>query len=174
MTLRHALGDGAPDLAASPPLSPALLTLVGTRAIDDEEDAELERLGIRVLAPHDGALERGAAAAAPETGVPAPSPDPEALGARVAELLAASGARSVYVHVDLDVLDPAEFSAVHAPVPFGLSTAQLTHAIRAAVAALPLAGAAICEFAPADERAAEEDLPTVLRILAALTSGGAA
>jgi arginase len=63
---------------------------------------------------------------------------------------------------------------VHEPVPFGLTIAQLTSAIRAAVTSLPLAGAAICEFAPADSSVAADDLPTVLRILAALTSGPAA
>lgn len=40
------------------------------------------------------------------------------------------------------------------------------------MAALPLAGAAICEFAPASPADAEDALPTVLRLLAALTSAG--
>lgn len=153
MTLRHALGDGSADLASAHPIDATQLTLVGTRAIDAEEADELERRGIRRLDAGDD--------------------DPEALAARVTEILAASGASRVYVHVDLDVLDPGEFEAVHAPVPFGLSVAHLTAAIRAAVIALPLAGAAICEFAPSDPAVAADDLPTVLRILAALTSASA-
>lgn len=151
MALRHALGEGSGDLAVRTPIDPARLTLVGTRSIDPEESVEIERLGIATVAPEG---------------------DDGAFAARVAERVA--GADRVFVHVDLDVLDPAEFAAVHAPVPFGLTIAQLTAAIRAAVAAAPLAGAAICEFAPADARAAAEDLPTVLRVLGALTSGGVA
>jgi arginase len=164
MTLRHALGDGAPDLASAAPIDPALLTLVGTRAIDPDEDDELERLGVQVMDP---------VAIASATDLAA-SPDPAALASSISDRLAGSGATRVYVHVDLDVLDPAEFAAVHEPVPFGLTIAQLTSAIRAAVTSLPLAGAAICEFAPADSSVAADDLPTVLRILAALTSGPAA
>lgn len=36
-----------------------------------------------------------------------------------------------------------------------------------------LAGAAICEFAPASPEEAADDIPTVLRLLSALTSGTA-
>ncbi|MFV0433890.1 MAG: arginase family protein [Leucobacter sp.] len=186
MTLRHALGDGAADLAFASPVDPALLTLVGTRSIDAEESVEIERLGIRVLdplsflAPADSAaaeLAEATPAGAAQTeasGAEAGADAAAALAASVTEWLSASGAERVYVHVDLDVLDPAEFSAVHAAVPFGLSVAQLTAAIRAAVATVPLAGAAICEFAPESAEAGAEDLPTVLRVLAALTSGPSA
>ena len=155
MTLRHALGDGAPDLASAHPIDAAALTLVGVRASDPEEGDELDRLGISVIGP---ALDIDG---------------PEEPAVRIAGRLAELGAERVYVHIDLDVLDPSEFAAVHSPVPFGLTVAQLTAAIRAAVAALPLAGAAICEFAPADAELAADDLPTVLRVLAALTSGTA-
>ena len=148
MTLRHALGDGSPDLVAREALTSAQLTLVGTRACDPEEDAELERREMFVA--------------------PVSTPD---LAATIVDRLRASGASHVYIHVDLDVLDPAEFASVHAPVPFGLTVAQLTSGIRAAVETVPLAGGAICEFAPADPAMAAEDLPTVLRIFAALTSG---
>lgn len=150
MTLRHALGDGCPDLVAEPPLDPALTALVGARELDPEEQTELERLGLPVISA-DG--------------------DPEEFGERIAEHLRGLDATALYIHIDLDVLDPAEFASVHAAIPFGLGIAHLTAGVRGAVAAVPLAGAAICEFAPADPAAAADDLPTVLRILAALTSG---
>ncbi|MEJ6489566.1 arginase family protein [Leucobacter sp. USCH14] len=153
MTLRHALGDGSADLNAAPAVQAGDLTLVGARAIDPEEEDELQRLEIPVL--------RASLAENGEDGL------------RSAILDRIAGADGVYIHVDLDVLDPAEFGSVHSPVPFGLSVAQLTGAIRAAVADVPLAGAAICEFAPADRDRAVEDLPTVLRTLGALTSGSA-
>nr|WP_233613385.1 arginase family protein [Leucobacter edaphi] len=152
MTLRHALGRGAEDLASGSPAAVERVTLIGTRAEDPEEVAEAERLGLRRISP-----ERLGA-------------EDEAIAAALADALA--DADRVYVHIDLDVLDPAEFSSVHSAEPFGLTVAQLTAAVRAAVARLPLAGAAICEFAPADEAQAAEDQPSVLRILAALTSGG--
>lgn len=147
MALRHALGLGAHDLNSAHPLDPARVLLVGAREIDPEEADAITELGVR-------ALPAGSAAAA-----------------TVAAWLAETEATSVYIHVDLDALDPAEFSSVHTAVPFGLTTGELTQAIRAAVASAPLAGAAICEFAPADAEVAAEDAPTVLRILAALVSG---
>ncbi|QBE47794.1 arginase family protein [Leucobacter triazinivorans] len=165
MTLRHALGDGAPDLASTAPIDPSLLTLIGTREIDPEEQDELRRLGVHVLDPPTRAGGAPAAPTAPHTGE---------LAASIVSRLTSSAATRVYVHVDLDVLDPAEFAAVHQAVPFGLAVGQLTAAIRAAVALLPLAGASICEFAPADPAVAADDVPTVLRILAALTSGASA
>ncbi|MFA5605584.1 MAG: arginase family protein [Leucobacter sp.] len=153
MALRHVLGVGEPELSSRAPASAARVSLLGTRATAPDEDAEITQLGIsRMAAP---AAEEAAAFAD-----------------RISAHLSASGATRLYVHVDLDVLDPAEFSAVHATVPFGLGVTHLTSAIRAAVAALPLAGATITEFAPADAHAAADDLPTVLRILGALTSGG--
>lgn len=154
MALRHALGDGSPDLAFTTPVTPENVVLVGTRATDPEEIAEITARNIVVI---NDASDTGA----------------DEFGQRVADRLTASHATAVYVHIDLDVLDPAEFTAVHDAVPFGLTTAQLIAAVRAAVAALPLAGAAICEFAPADAMTAADDQPTVLRALAALTSGGA-
>lgn len=158
MVLRHALGGGCPDLAARTPIAPELLTLVGTRARDPEEDEEIARLGIETIHAADGMNAE---------------PFTESVRSRVVSLVDEHGADRLYVHIDLDVLDPAEFSSVHAPEPFGLTVAQLTGAIRAAVAELPLAAAAICEFAPSNADAAANDRPTVLRLLAALTSGGA-
>ena len=158
MVLRHALGDGSADLASRAPIDPTLITLVGTRMSDPEEDVERDRHGIVTI----------------ETPGVFDDEDPAAFAALITERLSALGAHHLYVHIDLDVLDPAEFAAVHASAPFGLTIAQLTAGVRAAVAAVPLAGAAICEFAPTDAAAAAEDLPTVLRILGALTSGGAA
>ena len=150
MTLRHALGDGVPELASKLPLSPKQVLLVGTREIDPEEQEAIDELGI-----HRHLVS-----------------EPEGQADKVSEWLQASGATSLYVHIDLDVLDPAEFTSVHMPVPFGMSMSTLTQTIRAAVTAVPLAGAAICEFAPASDAMANDDAPTVLRILAALTSGG--
>lgn len=86
----------------------------------------------------------------------------------LADAVAATGAAAVYIHVDLDVIDPADLSGLALPVPFGVPAAQLTAAIAALRARLPLAGASIAGFAPASPAAAVEDMGTILRVVGAL------
>jgi arginase len=93
-----------------------------------------------------------------------PEPTPETLVAAIEN----SGATAVYIHIDLDVLDPAEVVGVGFPEPFGLSVNGLVGCIRALLERWPLAGAGITEFAPASIADAVEDLPTILRIVGAL------
>lgn len=150
MVLRHILGDGVTDLAFPTPVSPDRILLIGTRDVEPDEEQTISELGLRW-----------------EPGV-----DESTQEEVIQDWLVSLGATSVYVHVALDVLDPADFASLHTPVPFGMSVAGLTAAIRAAVGTLPLAGATISEFAPADDEMANSDAPTVLRILAALLSGG--
>jgi arginase len=90
--------------------------------------------------------------------------DAEAFAAAVA----GTGATRVYIHIDLDVLDPAEFSGLLEPIPFGVTPAQLVAAVKALLARMPLAGATIASFAPESADAAVDDAPTILRLLAAL------
>jgi len=85
-----------------------------------------------------------------------------------AEAVAATGASRVYVHIDLDVLDPAEFEGLLGPIPFGVPAAQLAAAVKALVRRLPLAGATIASFAPESAEKAVDDAPTILRLIAAL------
>ncbi|MBC9926535.1 MULTISPECIES: arginase family protein [unclassified Leucobacter] len=150
MALRTAMGDGVSELHFAAPLPASLVALLGTRQVDEDEQHELD---VRGISPVDHV-------------------EPE-LPSRLGERLRSMGATHLYVHIGLDVLDPSEITGVHSPVPFGLTLAQLTAAISEAVSVLPLAGAAICEFAPASEEEAADDIPTVLRLLSALTSGTA-
>ena len=87
--------------------------------------------------------------------------------------LQATGAAQVFVHIDLDVLDPSALAGLSYPMPFGIDAATLVALLRAVVAGFPLAGAAIAGFAPSSPQAAEDDLPTILRLVGALTSGPA-
>ena len=144
MVLRTLLGDGPEALLASTPLSPQRVILAGTRSLDDGELTYIEAAGIPVIAPEALDIESLTAA------------------------LSASGATSVYLHIDLDVLDPAEFGSVGYPEPFGVSLGRLLELIAAAKAALPLAGAAVTEFAPASPDAAADDIGSILRIIGAL------
>lgn len=142
MVLRALLGDCDAGLVPPVPLTAQRLVLVGARSFDPPEEAFLAERGIPVL---DG--------------------DPTALVAAVER----TGATSVYLHVDLDVLDPSEFAGLDYAEPFGLTSAALVAHIDALLQRFELAGAGITEFSPASPEAAVEDLPTILRIVAALT-----
>ena len=141
MVLRALLGDG--ELAPATPLDPSRVILVGVRSVDDGEAEFLAESGIASI---------GLA-------------DPEQLLAAVA----ATGATSIYIHIDVDALDPAEFASKGDPVPFGFSVVDLIALITAARAEYELVGAGITEFAPSSPEAANDDLPTLLRIIGALT-----
>jgi arginase len=146
MVLRTLLGDGTPTLTPQKPLEPSRTILGGTRTMDDGENEFLRSSGIHTLAAHDLTAQSITAA------------------------LATTGASCVYIHIDLDVLDPAEFDGVADPMPFGVTLGSLLAVITAAKANLPLAGAGITGFAPASPGAAADDLGSILRILAALTA----
>ena len=145
MIVRTLLGDGDPSLVPSTPLPTNRVVLAGTRAVDDAEATYLEESGLQ--------------------SIPASELTPESLIAAIE----VSGAASVYIHIDLDVLDPAEIQGVGYPEPFGLTVPQLTELVRAVKARFTLVGAGITEFAPADEAQASDDLPTILRLIGALT-----
>jgi arginase len=91
--------------------------------------------------------------------------DPAALVAAVA----ATGAAHVFVHIDLDVLDPSAVAGLSDLIPFGLSVADLGGAITALRKEFSLAGATITGFAPSSPEAATDDLPSILRIIGSLT-----
>jgi arginase len=147
MVLRTLLGDGVAGLVPAVPLAADRLVLAGVRSVDDGEDAYLAGSGIARLGVDELAAADGLVAA-----------------------VEATGAASVYLHIDLDVLDPAELDGVSEPVPFGLAATTLVQAIRAVKARYRVAGASIAGFSPASPDAAADDLPTILRIIGALTS----
>ncbi len=153
MTLRAIVGEGAEGLAldAATRVAPERLVLGGIRAIDDEERRFIDEHGVTVLTVEDLS-------------------DPTV----VVGALEATGASRVFVHIDLDVLDPSALAGLSYPMPFGISATDLAALVRAVAARFPLAGAAIAGFAPASAEAADDDLPTILRLVGALTSGGAA
>ncbi len=152
MVLRALLGDGADGLALSPELalSAGRVVLVGTRAADDPEDAFLAETGMPRLSPGDVA-------------------DPESAAAAVLAAVRGTGARRVYVHVDLDVLDPGEMAGIGYPEPFGLTVPTLVAAITALRGEFELVGAGITEFAPSSPDDVSRDMGAILRIISALT-----
>ncbi|MEX1079310.1 MAG: arginase family protein [Homoserinimonas sp.] len=146
MVLRTLLGEGPAELLPDAPLNPRQVILAGTRSVDEAEQDYIAERGIRTLPPA------------------------ELTPSSLAEALQSSGADAVYLHIDLDVLDPSEFGALDFPEPFGVTVAALIELVLEAKTTLPIIGAGITEFAPGSTEQAEEDLPTILRIIGALTS----
>jgi arginase len=145
MVVRTLMGEGDPRLVPGTPLGADRVLLLGTRSFDDAEAAATAESGVVSL---------------PVAGLTADS---------LLAAVEATGAASVYIHVDLDVLDPAEVAGIGFPEPFGLGVSELTALIRAVRERYPLAGAGITEFAPATVEQASDDMSTVLRIIGALT-----
>ena len=101
------LGEGADGLTlAHGAVTPSRTVLAGAREYEPAEEDAAIALGLTTLEATDLA-------------------DPDALAAAVA----ATGASAVYIHVDLDVLDPAAMSGVTASVPFGVPLADLLASI---------------------------------------------
>ncbi len=123
------------------------IVLAGTRSWDADEEGFARDHGIRSLT----------------------AADLDAPGA-LADAVAATGAERVFVHLDLDVLDPGSLASLLAPEPFGAAPTAVADSIRAVLAAVPLAGASLAAFAPGSPGDAVDDAPTVLRMIAALTA----
>ncbi|MFH8250847.1 arginase family protein [Microbacterium sp. B2969] len=146
MALSAVLGEGPASLALAPgTIAPERVILAGARDYETDEESRVADLDIVAIDSADLA-EPGA----------------------IAEAVAATGAAGVYIHVDLDVLDPAVLTGVTAAVPFGLTVAQLVAAIGAIRATTPLLGATIAGFAPPTPAAAVDDLGAILRVVGAL------
>jgi arginase family enzyme/GNAT superfamily N-acetyltransferase len=69
--------------------------------------------------------------------------DPESLVAAV------GAAEAVYVHIDLDVLDPAEFASVGTPEPGGLTPARVAAMVAALAEGFEIVGLGVTEYEPA-------------------------
>lgn len=147
MVLRAITGDGAEGLAlGAEAVPPERVVLAGARDVDPPEADWIAEHALACLDPEQLA-ERGAV-----------------LGA-----VRETGASRVYLHIDLDVLDPAVLSGLANPVPFGLSVDALTAAITMVRSEFTLAGATIAGFSPASPDAAGDDMSAILRIIGALT-----
>ncbi|MTE23061.1 arginase family protein [Microbacterium sp. ZXX196] len=144
MALAGVLGRVPGGLSLAPgAIAPSRVVLAGARALEDAERESVAESGIRHVRADRVAEDLAAA-------------------------VAATGARRLYVHVDLDVLDPAHIAGVQDAQPFGLAAAALVDAIAAVREVAPLAGASVTGFAPRTPEAAVDDLGTILRVVGAL------
>jgi arginase len=134
------------DMIDSGLVAAADVVMLGVRALDDAEAEAAERFGI-------------------------PTVTPDGVGAAIAER--AGDDAVLYVHIDLDVLDPSVMASVGFAEPFGVSLEELIGAVRDARAALPIGGAGVTEYAPAadaDDELLADESATILRVIAALSS----
>ncbi|MEH1125388.1 arginase family protein [Micromonospora sp. CPCC 206061] len=146
MVLRTLLGDGPPELAPTRTLRPDQVVLAGVRALDPAERAFVDEHAIRHV---------------PVAGLADP--------AAVADEVAATGADAVYIHIDLDVLDPGVFGSVGTPEPEGSTLDQLVAAVRALTARFTLAGLCVAEYEPDQPRDREVLAELAAALLAANT-----
>ena len=137
MDLAVLTGDGAEPLttlAGPPPMVPASdVVLIGhrTAGLDESSAEEVARLpaGLRRI---DAATAVG---------------DPSGAGHRAASWLEDSG-RGAWLHVDLDVLDPASLPAVTYPQPNGPDWDQLAAVVEPLGRSPRLLGVSIADFRP--------------------------
>lgn len=133
MVLRTLLGDGPAPLVPAEPLAPEQVILAGVRTGEPSEFSYLEKMGLRCHGVDD--LD------AAFDGLTGP----------------------VYLHIDLDVLEPTEFGSTCYPVPDGVRSERLADLVSRVD---NVVGAALTEHAPTGQVAAEDDV--IRRLGAAL------
>jgi arginase len=135
MVLRALLGEGAASLVPQVPLAPEQVILAGVRSYEPGQREYIEQARIR-----QHAVERIEDSLDGLTG-------------------------PVYVHVDLDVLDPTQFASTCYPEPDGVPVGRLVDLLARVDGVV---GASITEHAPADDADVDADADVIRRLGAAL------
>lgn len=128
MVLRTLLGEGPAELVPPQPLRPGQVVLAGARALDQAEQTYIAQTCLG----HVTVAELLA--------------DPDHL----VQTVTTTGATAVYIHIDLDVLDPDTFGSLSYPEPDGLPPHSLQTAVQALTDHFTLAGLGITEYTPAN------------------------
>lgn len=144
MPLRTLFGEGHPRLVPSTTVSPQRCALLGTRSMDPPEHAFIAAHELPLLTPEQ--LQN----------------EPHLLEQLLDRWL--PGGAPLYVHLDLDVLDPKVWPAVAVPEPDGLDVATLVDVINRLRARGDLVGVGITEYVPG----VDHDLSTLWPVLDAL------
>jgi arginase len=137
MVLRTLLGEGPAPLVPEQSLTPQQVILAGVRWLELGQREYIEDVGVRWHRVED--IER---ALDDVTG-------------------------PVYVHVDLDVLDPTEFASICYPEPDGVSLQRLIDLVSRVD---DVVGAGITEHAPSDGADVDREADAIRRVGAALQS----
>jgi arginase len=131
------------------PVLPEASVLVGARDLDQLEAARLATSQVRLVPP--SAVPHG-----------------------LAEILASGPLQDThgYLHLDLDVLDPAQVGRANSlPAPGGLSTSQLTAAVDVIRTRMVLGAVTIASYAPEYDRDREVQNAAFAALAAALPTG---
>ncbi len=128
MPLRTICGEGDPDILDTcfPTLDPAQVILTGARQFDPPEKEFIQNSQITCLSCDTLERNRGA----------------------IADLIMEKGFHNVYIHIDLDVLDPDTYQNIKHPTHGGISIDTLVALIRDTRDRLDIAGLGIVEFVP--------------------------
>ena len=137
------MGFGDQEIIKTMPstLKPRQLLLGGVSTFDAAEASIIKKHGIRLVAVNN--IEE----------------DPNYLVAA----LHAMNYKHVYIHVDLDVLDPQSFPNTPFPEPYGLSQKNLLTAVMGMLTAFKTVGMGIFEYAPAVGKK-NEVVETIMRL----------
>jgi len=127
MILRTLMGDGAASAVSlvRRPLEPTQIVLAGVRDLDRDEATFISDTAISRLGPADLLV-----------------PD------RVTGRLRSGAFTKIYVHLDLDVLDPIEFADVLVPAPGGISIAALNDTVHSLASSFDIVGFSVVELRP--------------------------
>ena len=141
------------EITSAPPVPPSQALLVGARDLDPGERENIARHSV-LFVPASEIRDRGATAALGE--------NLERLRSRVEE---------IYLHFDIDVLDPTLAPGVDYRAPGGLSLEAAEEAIRLIAARFRVRAASLTAYNP-DHEQDDRTLRSGLRLLALLASTG--
>lgn len=146
MPLRVLMGEGDPEFTAlvPRPLTPQQVVMAGVRDLDPAERDYIEQHGILNL--------------------PVGTPD---IAAQLVAALKRRGVRHIYIHFDLDALDPAEAPVMHYPAADGFTQETAVAIVGALAAVFDVAGMSITEYDTLDSGGPDAIAP-LLEIFARL------
>lgn len=141
------------QLGDSTPIPESAILMLGVRDLDLAESERLDHSAIEVVKWHDGQPQSDAQTAL------------DRLAQRVPE---------VYLHIDMDSLDPEVApGVVGAPVPGGISLEQIEAAIRGVFARFQVRAATLAVYDPEHDKD-DKTLRTALRLIELLAEGAKA
>ena len=131
MPLRSLLGQGSADVMSQlfSTLVPGQIFLVGTRELDGPERAFVSQNRLRIFSA--SSINRGQ-------------------NSQLLSAISATGFCKIYVHLDLDVLEPTSFPHVACRTPKGISVDRLKQLLSELADSFEVVGASVLEFLPAE------------------------
>ncbi|MFI6712113.1 arginase family protein [Nonomuraea sp. NPDC050478] len=172
MVLRALVDEGPRGLTADPGVDPRRVVLAGVRDLDPGEAAFVAEAGVgHVRTADPDALVQAVTAAglpgADSSGrFPASGPG-DASGPLAHDMDTGDRDPVVYVHVDLDVLEPEVFGSVGSPVPGGFLPEELVRMVTALGERFEVAGLGITEYEPGRPEDREVLAPVVKALVEA-------